>query len=31
MDEAAIVVRKPSVALGGPLDYVAIETSKTRR
>ena len=28
--EAAIVVRKPSVALGGPLDYVAIETSKQR-
>lgn len=28
--EAAIVVRKPSVALGGPLDYVAIETSKVR-
>lgn len=31
VDEAAIVVRKPSVALGGPLDYVAIETSKARR
>jgi dihydroneopterin aldolase len=30
VDEAAIVVRKPSVALGGPLDYVAIETSKRR-
>lgn len=28
--DAAIVVRKPSVALGGPLDYVAIETSKAR-
>ena len=28
--EAAITVRKPSVALGGPLDYVAIEASKTR-
>ncbi len=28
--EAAIVVRKPSVPLGGALDYVAIETSKTR-
>ena len=30
VDEAAIIVRKPSVALGGPLDYVAIETSKKR-
>jgi dihydroneopterin aldolase len=25
-----IVIRKPSVPLGGALDYVAIETSKTR-
>jgi len=31
VQEAAIVVRKPSVALGGPLDYVAIETSKQRQ
>ncbi len=31
VEEAAIVVRKPSVALGGPLDYVAIEISKKRR
>lgn len=30
VSEAAIIVRKPSVALGGPLDYVAIETSKKR-
>jgi dihydroneopterin aldolase len=27
---AAIVVRKPSVPLGGPLDYVALETEKSR-
>ena len=31
VDEATIVVRKPSVPLGGSLDYVAIETSKTRQ
>ncbi len=30
VQQAAIVVRKPSVPLGGPLDYVAIETSRTR-
>jgi dihydroneopterin aldolase len=30
VSEVAIVVRKPSVPLGGTLDYVAIETSKTR-
>lgn len=30
VEEAAIVIRKPSVALGGTLDYVAIETSKQR-
>ena len=30
VDEAVVVVRKPSVALGGPLDYVAIETAKKR-
>lgn len=28
--EASVIVRKPSVPLGGPLDYVAIETSKSR-
>jgi dihydroneopterin aldolase len=28
--EATIVLQKPSVPLGGPLDYVAIETSKSR-
>jgi len=28
--EVAIVVRKPSVALGGPLDYVAIEAARSR-
>ncbi len=28
--EAAVVVRKPSVPLGGPLDCVALETSKSR-
>jgi 7,8-dihydroneopterin aldolase/epimerase/oxygenase len=30
IEEAAIVIRKPSVPLGGPIDYVAIETSKRR-
>jgi dihydroneopterin aldolase len=28
--KAEIVIRKPSVPVGGPLDYVAVETSKER-
>lgn len=30
VSQVDIILRKPSVALGGPLDFVALETSKAR-